>query len=84
MRLRGVSLSEFHAHKGRREMIMQGSSSIRSWAFWAGVIGLVTAWSRVKPGDSTAHVWIELVTQAGGFAAFGALLAYSRTGSVSG
>jgi hypothetical protein len=57
---------------------MQERSSIRLWAFWAGVLGLVTGWSRLKIDDSAAHVWIELLTQAGGSAAFGALLAYIK------
>jgi hypothetical protein len=54
---------------------MREQSSVRLWAFSAGVLGLVSAWSRLRPEDSAAHVWIELVTQAGGFAAFGALMA---------
>jgi hypothetical protein len=57
---------------------MQGQSSVRLWAFCAGLLGLVMAWSRLKPSDSATHVWIELATQAGGFAAFGALLAYIK------
>jgi hypothetical protein len=57
---------------------MQGRSSVRLWAFWAGVIGLVAAWGRLKPSDSATYVWIELATQAGGAAAFGALLAYIK------
>jgi hypothetical protein len=59
-------------------MTMRGRSSVRLWAFWAGVIGLVSAWNLLKPGDSVTHVWIELITQAGGFAALGALLAYIK------
>jgi hypothetical protein len=57
---------------------MHKRSSVRSWAFWAGTLGLLLAWGRLKPSDNVAHVWIELATQAGGFAAFGALLAYIK------
>jgi hypothetical protein len=57
---------------------MQGRSNVWLWAFWAGVLGLVMAWSRLKPSDSAAYVWVELATQAGGWAAFGALLAYVK------
>jgi hypothetical protein len=53
-------------------------SSVRLWAFSSGVLGLFSAWSRLRPEDSAAHVWIELLTQAGGFAAFGALLGYVK------
>jgi len=56
---------------------MQGSN-VRLWAFWGGVLGLVATWGRLKPSDSAAHIWIELATQAGGGAAFGALLAYIK------
>jgi len=57
---------------------MQKRSSVRLWAFCAGVLGLVMAWNSLKPTDSAAHVWIELAAQAGGWAAFGALLAYIK------
>jgi hypothetical protein len=57
---------------------MRGRSSVRKWAFYAGMIGLVTAWSHLKPNDTVAHVWIELIVQAGGFAGLGALLAYIK------
>jgi hypothetical protein len=50
--------------------------SIRNWAFVGGVIGLITAWSYLKPSDSALHIWIELGSQAFGFAGFFALVAY--------
>jgi hypothetical protein len=57
---------------------MRERSSVRLWAFWGGVIGLVSGYSYLKPGDSVTHVWIELIIQAGGFAALGALLASGK------
>ena len=57
---------------------MNVQANIRVWAFWAGALGLVLAWSRMKAGDTAEHVWIEFVTQTVGFAAIGALAAYVK------
>lgn len=57
---------------------MNTQASIRVWAFWAGALGLVLAWSRLKAGDTPEHVWIEIITQTAGFAVLGALAAYVK------
>jgi hypothetical protein len=55
-------------------------TSMRVWAFWAGVIGLLSTWGRLGPwiGDGIRNNVIELAVQIGGFAIIGAILAYIR------
>jgi hypothetical protein len=50
--------------------------SIRNWAFVGAMLGLITSWSHIKPSDSIEHLWIELGSQALGFAGLFALVAY--------
>jgi hypothetical protein len=70
---------------------MQKRSSVRKWAFWTGVIGLVLAWNNllnagvdscplVRSGYSVflCHEWTEMVIFPAVFAGLGALAAWAR------
>ena len=56
-------------------------TDVRIWAFCGGLIGLLLAWEHLKMpwiGDGIHINSIELITEAGGFAGIGAILAYFR------
>jgi hypothetical protein len=57
---------------------MNGKSNPRTWAFWGGLLGLLTTLGHLKSGDGILINSIELIIQAGGFAVIGAVLAYIR------
>jgi hypothetical protein len=56
-------------------------ADVRIWGFCGGLIGLLLAWEHLKMpwiGDGIRINSIELITEVGGFAAIGAILAYFR------
>ena len=72
--------SERERNNRRRRDAMNRKSDVRIWAFWGGVLGVLTAWGHLQPwiGDGIRINLIELITQAGGFALIAAILAYIR------
>jgi hypothetical protein len=53
-------------------------ASVRVWAFWGGVLGAVSAYGYIKSDGDALQNWIEIISQALGFAGLAALLAYAR------
>jgi hypothetical protein len=61
---------------------MRKRSNVRKWAFWGGVVGLVTAWNSFLNADVDSFRWADLVGMPVLFAGLGALAAWWRNRGV--